>query len=107
MLDEHYQKISNVDFSKIEGSVKRRASNIVHGCRGNTNHGNPVFTTDFSMHELGAALRDTNLRKSPCPDGIHGSMIDHLRDGRRRTLKTFLRYPTTFGTVILKKSIKG
>ncbi|GFY35011.1 uncharacterized protein TNCV_5043871 [Trichonephila clavipes] len=42
------------------------------------------------MHELGAALRDTDLRKSLGLGGIHSSMIDHLgRDGLRRFLDIF------------------
>ncbi|GFX86379.1 putative RNA-directed DNA polymerase from transposon BS [Trichonephila clavipes] len=42
------------------------------------------------MQELGAALCDTDLRKSPGSDGIHGSMIDHLGlDSQRRLLDIF------------------
>ncbi|GFT75921.1 putative DD41D transposase [Trichonephila clavipes] len=54
ILGEHCQKISNLDFCKVDGSVKRRARNIVHGCRSNTNHQNYLFAKDFSMQELGA-----------------------------------------------------
>ncbi|GFY35458.1 RNase H domain-containing protein [Trichonephila clavipes] len=78
IIGEHYQKISNLNFSKEDGFVKRRASNIVHGCSINTYHQNYLFAKDFSIEEFEAALCDTDLRKSPGPDGIHGSMIDHL-----------------------------
>ncbi|CAL1266850.1 unnamed protein product [Larinioides sclopetarius] len=33
ILGVHYQKISTLGFSGDDSSVKRRASNIVHGCR--------------------------------------------------------------------------
>ncbi|GFV33884.1 uncharacterized protein TNCV_4754951 [Trichonephila clavipes] len=90
ILGEQYQKMSNLDFSKEDGFVKRRASNIFHGCRSNSNHRNYLFATNFGMQELGAALRDTDLRKSPGPDGIHGSRIHYLGlGGRRRILDIF------------------
>ncbi|GFW94878.1 probable RNA-directed DNA polymerase from transposon BS [Trichonephila clavipes] len=47
----------------------------------------PPFSRDFRVNELEAVVGDTSLNISPCPNGIHGQMNDHLGfSGRQRFL---------------------
>lgn len=78
LLGLYYQNISRLDFTNENKNVKIRASNIVHGCRSHIQSETGIFSRDYRMSELEAAIRDTNLNKSPGPDGIHGQMIDKL-----------------------------
>ncbi|GFY14826.1 hypothetical protein TNCV_648691 [Trichonephila clavipes] len=73
----HYQKISRLNFSVEERNIKIRTSRLVHGCRSDTHRGTSMFSRDFRMNELEAAIGDSCLNKSPGPDGIHGQIIDH------------------------------
>ncbi|GFX34255.1 hypothetical protein TNCV_3226051 [Trichonephila clavipes] len=87
LLGLHYQKIRRLNFSVGERNIKIRASRIVHGCRSDIYRGTSIFSRDFRMNELEAAIGDSCLNKSPGPDGIHGQMIDHLGlSGRQRFL---------------------
>ncbi|GFT33774.1 uncharacterized protein NPIL_569311 [Nephila pilipes] len=87
LLSTHHQKISNLDFYEAGRLDKRKASNMVHGCRSKTNLAIIIFSRDFGMHELDEVLHDTDLRKSTGLAKIHGCMIDHLsRDARRNPL---------------------
>ncbi|GFU15877.1 putative RNA-directed DNA polymerase from transposon BS [Trichonephila clavipes] len=87
LLGLHYQKISRLNFSVEDRNIKIRASRIVHGCCSDTHRGTSIFSRDFRVNELEAAIGDSCLNKSPGPDGIHGQMIDHLGlSGRQRFL---------------------
>ncbi|GFX79679.1 hypothetical protein TNCV_2745981 [Trichonephila clavipes] len=87
LLGLHYQKISRLNFSVEDRNIKIRASRIVHGCRSDTHRGTSIFSRDFRVNELEAAIGDSCLNKSPGPDGIHSQMIDHLDlSGRQRLL---------------------
>ncbi|GFV76281.1 hypothetical protein TNCV_4673701 [Trichonephila clavipes] len=78
LLGLHYQKISRVKFSVEDRNIEIRASRIVHGCSSDTHRGTSIFSRDFTMNEIEAAISDSCLNKYPGPDGIHGQMIDHL-----------------------------
>ncbi|GFV07440.1 hypothetical protein TNCV_1737951 [Trichonephila clavipes] len=83
----HYQTISRLNFSVEDRNIKIRTSRIVHGCCSDTHRGTSIFSRDFRVNELEAAIGDSCLNKSPGPDGIHGQMIDHLGlRGRQRVL---------------------
>ncbi|GFW69661.1 hypothetical protein TNCV_490051 [Trichonephila clavipes] len=83
----HHQKISRLNFSVEDRSIKIRASRIVHCCRSDTHRRTSIFIRDFRGNELEAAIGDSCLNKSPGPNGIHCQMIDHLGlSGRQRFL---------------------
>ncbi|GFW16663.1 hypothetical protein TNCV_2352851 [Trichonephila clavipes] len=87
LLGFHYQKISRLNFSVQDKNIKIRASRIVHGCRNDTHRGTSIFSRDFRVNELEAAIGDFCLNKSPDPGGIYGQMIGHLGlSGRQRFL---------------------
>ncbi|GFU60967.1 hypothetical protein TNCV_3372831 [Trichonephila clavipes] len=86
LLGLHYQKISRLN-SVEERNIKIRASPIDHGCRSGTHRRTSIFSRDFRVNELEAAIGDPCLNKSPGPDGIQCQMIDHLGlSGRQRFL---------------------
>ncbi|GFY10144.1 putative RNA-directed DNA polymerase from transposon BS [Trichonephila clavipes] len=87
LLGLHYQKISRLNFSVEDRNIKIMASRIVHGCRSDAHRGASIFSRDFRVNELKAAIGDSCLNKSPGPNDIHGQMIDHVRlSGRQRIL---------------------
>ncbi|GFY23738.1 hypothetical protein TNCV_1630201 [Trichonephila clavipes] len=87
LLGLHYQKISRLNFLVEDRNIKIRASRIVHGCCSDTHRGTSIFSRDFRVNELEAAIGDFYLNKSSGPDGIHGQRIDHLGlSGRQRFL---------------------
>ncbi|XP_071041949.1 uncharacterized protein [Parasteatoda tepidariorum] len=77
LLGLFYQDTSTLNFSKENSKVKTKAINVLHGCR-TTATRNPIFTSNFNLHELECAMNEANLNKSPGPDGIHGQMLKHL-----------------------------
>ncbi|GFX77180.1 probable RNA-directed DNA polymerase from transposon BS [Trichonephila clavipes] len=85
LLGLHYKKISRLNFSVEDRSIKIRTSCIVHGCRSDTHRRNSIFSRDFRVNELEAVIGDSCLNKSPGPDGI-----DHLDlSGRQIFLDIF------------------
>ncbi|GFV80450.1 uncharacterized protein TNCV_2149841 [Trichonephila clavipes] len=79
LLGLHDHKISRLNFSVEDRNIKIKASRIVHGCRSNTHRGTFIFSTDFRVNELEAAIGDSCLNRSLGPDGIPGQMIDCYR----------------------------
>ncbi|GFU31111.1 hypothetical protein TNCV_2193111 [Trichonephila clavipes] len=77
LLGLHCQKISRLNFSVEDRNIKIRASRIVHGCRSDTHRGTSIFSRDFRMNELEAAIDDPCLNKAPGTDGIHSQKIHH------------------------------
>ncbi|GFV40351.1 gonadotropin-releasing hormone II receptor [Trichonephila clavipes] len=87
LLDLHYQKISRLNFSVEDRNIKIRAIHIAHSCRSDTHRETSIFSVDFRVNELMAAIGDYCLNKSPGPNRIHGQMINHLGlSGRERFL---------------------
>ncbi|GBM48158.1 hypothetical protein AVEN_138293-1 [Araneus ventricosus] len=87
ILGLHYQNISKLTFIGEDRHIRSRASDIIHGCRSNTQDSIPIFNRDFTLQELEAAIADSKLNKSPGPDGIHGKIINKLGSiGRLRFL---------------------
>ncbi|GFV16380.1 hypothetical protein TNCV_4372941 [Trichonephila clavipes] len=84
LLGLHYQKISRLNFSVEDRNFKSKASRSVYGCRSDTHRRTSIFSRDFRMNELEAAIGDPCLNKYHGPDDIHGQKIDHLGlNGRR------------------------
>ncbi|GFX60166.1 hypothetical protein TNCV_4533271 [Trichonephila clavipes] len=84
LLGLHYQNISRMNFSVEDRNIKIRASHTVHGRCSDTHRGTSIFSRDFRVNKLEAAIGDSCLNKSPGPDGIHSQMIDHLGLSRKQ-----------------------
>ncbi|UYV84222.1 hypothetical protein LAZ67_X001569 [Cordylochernes scorpioides] len=84
-----YQISSKIKFGIKEKKVEKKARKIIHDCKNFTSTHN-IFHEKINMKELDYALENTDLNKTPGPDGIHGQMILNLgKNGKERLLDIF------------------
>ncbi|UYV79947.1 GRIN2B [Cordylochernes scorpioides] len=84
-----YQISSKIKFEIKDKKVEKKARKIIHDCKNITSTHN-IFHEKINMKELDYALENTDLNKTPGPDGIHGQMISNLgKNGKERLLDIF------------------
>ncbi|UYV70674.1 hypothetical protein LAZ67_8000238 [Cordylochernes scorpioides] len=84
-----YQISSKIKFEIKDKKVEKKARKIIHDCKNFTSTHN-IFHEKINMKELDYALENTDLNKTPGPDGIHGQMISNLgKNGKERLLDIF------------------
>ncbi|UYV66381.1 hypothetical protein LAZ67_4001499 [Cordylochernes scorpioides] len=89
LLGNSYQISSKIKFEIKDKKVEKKARKIIHDCKNFTSTHN-IFHEKFNMKELDYALENTDLNKTPGPDGIHGQMISNLgKNGKERLLDIF------------------
>ncbi|UYV82878.1 hypothetical protein LAZ67_22001213 [Cordylochernes scorpioides] len=77
LLGNSYQISSKIKFGIKDEKVEKKARNIIHDCKNVTSTHN-IFHEKINMKELDYALENTDLNKTPGPDGIHGQIISNL-----------------------------
>ncbi|UYV81781.1 hypothetical protein LAZ67_20002350 [Cordylochernes scorpioides] len=88
LLGNSYQMSSKIKF-EIKDKVEKKARKIIHDCKNVTSTHN-IFHEKINMKELDYALENTDLNKTPGPDGIHGQMISNLgKNGKEKLLDIF------------------
>ncbi|GFT57870.1 hypothetical protein NPIL_7391 [Nephila pilipes] len=87
MLGKHYQNVSRLYFTHKDRDVTISASYIVHGYHSSSQDETSIFNKDFTTQELETAISETNLNKSPGPDGSHGQMIGNLGQRGNRLIE--------------------
>ncbi|UYV71425.1 hypothetical protein LAZ67_8003131 [Cordylochernes scorpioides] len=85
LLGNSYQISSKIKFEIKDKKVEKKARKIIHDCKNVTSTHN-IFHEKINMKELDYALENTELNKTPGPDGIHGQMISNL--GKKWKRKT-------------------
>ncbi|UYV80433.1 hypothetical protein LAZ67_19000179 [Cordylochernes scorpioides] len=89
LLGNSYQISSKIKFEKKDKKVEKKARKIIHDCKNFTSTHN-IFHEKINMKELDYALENTDLNKTPGPDGIHGQMISNLgKNGKEILLDIF------------------
>ncbi|UYV64195.1 hypothetical protein LAZ67_2007019 [Cordylochernes scorpioides] len=89
LLGNSYQISSKIKFEIKDKKVEKKARKIIHDCKNITSTHN-IFHEKINMKELDYALENTDLNKTPGPDGIHGQMISNLgKNGKERLLDIF------------------
>ncbi|UYV77281.1 hypothetical protein LAZ67_15000333, partial [Cordylochernes scorpioides] len=89
LLGNSYQISSKIKFEIKDKKVEKKARKIIHDCKNFTSTHN-IFHEKINMKELDYALENTELNKTPGPDGIHGQMISNLgKNGKERLLDIF------------------
>ncbi|UYV83389.1 hypothetical protein LAZ67_23000849 [Cordylochernes scorpioides] len=89
LLGNSYQISSKIKFEIKDKQVEKKARKIIHDCKNFTSTHN-IFHGKINMKELDYALENTDLNKTPGPDGIHGQMISNLgKNGKERLLDIF------------------
>ncbi|UYV77647.1 hypothetical protein LAZ67_15001813 [Cordylochernes scorpioides] len=84
-----YQISSKIKFEIKDKKVEKKARKIIHDCKNVTSTHN-IFHEKINMKELDYALENTELNKTPGPDGIHGQMISNLgKNGKEKLLDIF------------------
>ncbi|UYV77643.1 hypothetical protein LAZ67_15001804 [Cordylochernes scorpioides] len=84
-----YQISSKIKFEIKDKKVEKKARKIIHDCKNFTSTHN-IFHEKINMKELDYALENTDLNKTPGPDGIHGQMISNLgKNGKEILLDIF------------------
>ncbi|UYV65342.1 UBA3 [Cordylochernes scorpioides] len=84
-----YQMSSKIKFEIKDKKVEKKARKIIHDCKNVTSTHN-IFHEKINMKELDYALENTDLNKTPGPDGIHGQMISNLgKNGKEKLLDIF------------------
>ncbi|UYV78193.1 hypothetical protein LAZ67_16000422 [Cordylochernes scorpioides] len=84
-----YQISSKIKFEIKDKKVEKKARKIIHDCKNVTSTHN-IFHEKINMKELDYALENTDLNKTPGPDGIHGQMISNLgKNGKEKLLDIF------------------
>ncbi|UYV83271.1 hypothetical protein LAZ67_23000348, partial [Cordylochernes scorpioides] len=84
-----YQISSKIKFEIKDKKVEKKARKIIHDCKNVTSTYN-IFHEKINMKELDYALENTDLNKTPGPDGIHGQMISNLgKNGKEKLLDIF------------------
>ncbi|UYV68246.1 hypothetical protein LAZ67_5003595 [Cordylochernes scorpioides] len=89
LLGNSYQISSKIKFEIKDKKVEKKARKIIHDCKNVTSTHN-IFHEKINMKELDYALENTDLNKTPGPDGIHGQMISNLgKNGKEKLLDIF------------------
>ncbi|UYV76317.1 hypothetical protein LAZ67_14000006, partial [Cordylochernes scorpioides] len=89
LLGNSYQISSKIKFEIKDKKVEKKARKIIHDCKNVTSTYN-IFHEKINMKELDYALENTDLNKTPGPDGIHGQMISNLgKNGKEKLLDIF------------------
>ncbi|UYV61256.1 hypothetical protein LAZ67_1004126, partial [Cordylochernes scorpioides] len=89
LLGNSYQISSKIKFEIKDKKVEKKARKIIHDCKNFTSTHN-IFHEKINMKELDYALENTDLNKTPGPDGIHGQMISNLgKNGKEILLDIF------------------
>ncbi|UYV68603.1 hypothetical protein LAZ67_6000181 [Cordylochernes scorpioides] len=89
LLGNSYQISSKIKFEIKDKKVEKKARKIIHDCKNVTSTHN-IFHEKINMKELDYALENTDLNKTPGPDGIHGQMISNLgKNGKEKLLYIF------------------
>ncbi|UYV64395.1 K02A2.6-like [Cordylochernes scorpioides] len=89
LLGNSYQISSKIKFEIKDKKVEKKARKIIHDCKNVTSTLN-IFHEKINMKELDYALENTDLNKTPGPDGIHGQMISNLgKNGKEKLLDIF------------------
>ncbi|UYV80245.1 hypothetical protein LAZ67_18002138, partial [Cordylochernes scorpioides] len=89
LLGNSYQISSKIKFEIKDKKVEKKARKIIHDCKNVTSTHN-IFHEKINMEELDYALENTDLNKTPGPDGIHGQMISNLgKNGKEKLLDVF------------------
>ncbi|UYV62457.1 hypothetical protein LAZ67_2000678, partial [Cordylochernes scorpioides] len=89
LLGNSYQISSKIKFEIKYKKVEKKARKIIHDCKNVTSTHN-IFHEKINMKELDYALENTDLNKTPGPDGIHGQMISNLgKNGKEKLLDIF------------------
>ncbi|UYV82775.1 K02A2.6-like [Cordylochernes scorpioides] len=89
ILGNSYQISSKIKFEIKDKKVEKKARKIIHD-RKNVTSTHNIFHEKINMKELDYALENTDLNKTPGPDGIHGQMISNLgKNGKERLLDIF------------------
>ncbi|UYV65980.1 hypothetical protein LAZ67_3006054 [Cordylochernes scorpioides] len=89
ILGNSYQISSKIKFEIKDKKVEKKARKIIHDCKNVTSTHN-IFHEKINMKELDYALENTDLNKTPGPDGIHGQMISNLgKNGKDKLLDIF------------------
>ncbi|UYV62403.1 hypothetical protein LAZ67_2000426 [Cordylochernes scorpioides] len=89
LLGNSYQISSKIKFEIKDKKVEKKARKIIHDCKNFTSTHN-IFHEKINMKELDYALENTDLNKTPGPDGIHGQMISNLgKNGKEKLLDIF------------------
>ncbi|UYV66334.1 hypothetical protein LAZ67_4001354 [Cordylochernes scorpioides] len=89
LLGNSYQMSSKIKFEIKDKKVEKKARKIIHDCKNVTSTHN-IFHEKINMKELDYALENTDLNKTPGPDGIHGQMISNLgKNGKEKLLDIF------------------
>ncbi|UYV81538.1 hypothetical protein LAZ67_20001475 [Cordylochernes scorpioides] len=89
LLGNSYQISSKIKFEIKDKKVEKKARKIIHDCKNVTSTHN-IFHEKINMKELDYALENTDLKKTPGPDGIHGQMISNLgKNGKEKLLDIF------------------
>ncbi|UYV78532.1 hypothetical protein LAZ67_16001919 [Cordylochernes scorpioides] len=84
-----YQISSKIKFEIKDKKVEKKARKIIHDCKKVTST-HYIFHEKIKMKELDYALENTDLNKTPGPDGIHGQMISNLgKNCKERLLEIF------------------
>ncbi|UYV71330.1 hypothetical protein LAZ67_8002666 [Cordylochernes scorpioides] len=84
-----YQISSKIKFEIKYKKIEKKARKITHDCKNVTSTHN-IFHEKINMKELDYALENTDLNKTPGPDGIHGQMISNLgKNGKEKLLDIF------------------
>ncbi|UYV66220.1 hypothetical protein LAZ67_4000859 [Cordylochernes scorpioides] len=89
LLGNSYQISSKIKFEIKDKKVEKKARKIIHDCKNFTSTHN-IFHEKINMKDLDYALENTDLNKTPGPDGIHGQMISNLgKNGKEILLDIF------------------
>ncbi|UYV81433.1 hypothetical protein LAZ67_20001180, partial [Cordylochernes scorpioides] len=89
LLGNSYQISSKIKFEIKDKKVEKKARKIIHDCKNVTSTHN-IFHEKINMKELDYALENTDLNKTPGPDGIHGQIISNLgKNGKEKLLDIF------------------
>ncbi|UYV71749.1 hypothetical protein LAZ67_9000227 [Cordylochernes scorpioides] len=75
LLGNSYQISSKIKFEIKDKKVEKKARKIIHDCKNVTSTHN-IFHEKINMKELDYALENTDLNKTPGPDGIHEKLLD-------------------------------
>ncbi|UYV73474.1 hypothetical protein LAZ67_10003563 [Cordylochernes scorpioides] len=89
LLGNSFQISNKIKFEIKDKKVEKKARKIIHDCKNFTSTHN-IFHEKINMKELDYALENTDLNKTPGPDGIHGQMISNLgKNGKEILLDIF------------------